>query len=1024
MPLTDVPPPFDKYLDGGGEMGQLTREFDWSKTVLGKPESWPQSLLTAVSIILNSKFPMFIWWGPELIQFYNDAYRPSLGNDGKHPTALGQRGEDCWQEIWPVIKPLIDQVLAGGEATWSEDQLIPIYRNNKLEDVYWTFSYSRINDESGQVGGVLVICNETTEKVLTYNALKESKKEVEQAKAESERERDRLKGFFMQAPTGICVLDGEDLVFELVNPPYQQLFQGRKLSGKPLFEALPEIKDHPIAGFLRDVYTTGKTFEGKEVLIPIARYDNDPLEDRYFNFIYQGRMDNQGQVDGILVFVFEVTETVLAKRLAEESEAEQLALNEELTSSNEELAATNEELLRSRESLERLNNELEERVTKRTKALTLSEARFRRVFEQSPLALCVLRGHNFIIESANDNILKMWGKTADVTGKPLAAVLPELEGQLFFELLEDVYNSGVPYYAYEGRAIQEHYGKKVELFVDFVYSPLEDENGKITGIMVSAIDVTERTLSRQREQQLNEEVRAANEELSAINEELVQSQQSLLALNNELEDRVARRTKALAESEARIRYMLNDAPVAIAVFTGRELMVEAANAKVLEAWGKDREIIGKPLHIGLPELQGQAFLQILDDVFTSGQPFYGNEVKAVLEQNGVLEDVYSNFVYHPVKNAEGETTSIMLVANVVTEQVTARQRVEQAEEMLRFSIEAANVGTWFLNVEREEFIASPRLKELYGYLPEEDMSYEAAIAQITDEYREKVVTSIRTSIANGNEFNIEHPLIGYHDQKLRWVRALGRLYPDAEGNLSHFSGLVIDITEQKQDELRKNDFIGMVSHELKTPLTSLSAYVQMLYARAQKTEDAFTTNALEKVYTQVKKMSNMINGFLNISRLESGKITLDKYDFNLGDLVKEMIDDTRLTASGHHITMASSKPVVINADRDKIGSVISNLLSNAVKYSARGTTIEVKYQVSGNVIQVSVRDEGIGINPQDIVRLFERYYRVEGNDTKHISGFGIGLYLSAEIINRHNGKIWAESEVGKGSTFLFSLPLK
>jgi PAS domain S-box-containing protein len=169
----------NNYLQGGGEMGQLTREFDWSKTVLGAPEGWSQSLLTTISIILNSRFPMFLWWGPELIQFYNDAYRPSMGQNGKHPKALGQRGVDCWPEIWPVIKPLIDQVMSGGESTWSENQLIPIYRNNKLEDVYWTFSYSKVLDETGNPGGVLVICNETTEQVQSYNNIEIAKNELE-----------------------------------------------------------------------------------------------------------------------------------------------------------------------------------------------------------------------------------------------------------------------------------------------------------------------------------------------------------------------------------------------------------------------------------------------------------------------------------------------------------------------------------------------------------------------------------------------------------------------------------------------------------------------------------------------------------------------------------------------------------------------------------------------------------------------------------------------------------------------------
>src|ERR1700743_3011578 len=129
------------FLQGGGEMGQRIRELDWGSPPIGIPANWPPSLRTAVSIILHSGFPMFIWWGKELIQFYNDAYRPSLGNEGKHPGALGQRGEECWPEIWSVIVPLIRQILDGGPSFRAEDQLIPIYRNNRLEDVYWTFSY-------------------------------------------------------------------------------------------------------------------------------------------------------------------------------------------------------------------------------------------------------------------------------------------------------------------------------------------------------------------------------------------------------------------------------------------------------------------------------------------------------------------------------------------------------------------------------------------------------------------------------------------------------------------------------------------------------------------------------------------------------------------------------------------------------------------------------------------------------------------------------------------------------------------
>lgn len=167
-------------------MGELIRSIDWSANPLGPVDIWPQSLRTALGILLNSKFPMFLFWGPSLICFYNDAYRPSLGNNGKHPSAMGQRGEDVWPEIWASIKPLIDQVLNEGEATWSEDQLLPIYRNGQLEDVYWTFSYSPVIDESDKPGGVFVTCTETTRKVKAFEQLAESQEQLQLALQASE----------------------------------------------------------------------------------------------------------------------------------------------------------------------------------------------------------------------------------------------------------------------------------------------------------------------------------------------------------------------------------------------------------------------------------------------------------------------------------------------------------------------------------------------------------------------------------------------------------------------------------------------------------------------------------------------------------------------------------------------------------------------------------------------------------------------------------------------------------------------
>jgi len=157
------------FLAGGGEMGALTRGHDWSKTPLGPPETWPQSLRVTVRLVLTSRHPMFIWWGPDLIQFYNDAYRETMGPE-RHPSALGARGRDCWDEIWDIIGPQIEYVMAGKGATWHEDQLVPVTRHARRENVWWTYSFGPIDFE-GKVGGVLVVCRDVTSEHMAREAL-------------------------------------------------------------------------------------------------------------------------------------------------------------------------------------------------------------------------------------------------------------------------------------------------------------------------------------------------------------------------------------------------------------------------------------------------------------------------------------------------------------------------------------------------------------------------------------------------------------------------------------------------------------------------------------------------------------------------------------------------------------------------------------------------------------------------------------------------------------------------------------
>lgn len=365
------------------------------------------------------------------------------------------------------------------------------------------------------------------------------------------------------------------------------------------------------------------------------------------------------------------------------------------------------------------------------------------------------------------------------------------------------------------------------------------------------------------------------------------------------------------------------------------------------------------------------------------------------------------------------------LVNIISD--SQRQEVITQYQILdapRLAIEAANVGTWIIDEATRVFITSSRVKELFGYEHGQDLSFEAALMCVSEKYRDKIAAGIEETFLTGKPYHLDFSTSGLPESKLRWVKAVGGLYKDPNGKLSHISGVMMDITEQKQQELRKNKFIGMVSHELKTPLTSLKAYVQMLHAWARKQKDHFTAGALAKMEKQVKKMGNMINGFLSLNQVESGNIQLALKDFELNALITDALEETRLLNPSRAIVFSPQSVIQLQADPDKIEQVIINFLSNAIKYSPGEGLIEISADIIGEMAEVRVKDEGFGIAPSDMEKLFERYYRVENKHTEQIPGFGIGLYLCAEIIRLHHGKIWGESEPGKGSVFFFQLPLK
>jgi two-component system CheB/CheR fusion protein len=376
----------------------------------------------------------------------------------------------------------------------------------------------------------------------------------------------------------------------------------------------------------------------------------------------------------------------------------------------------------------------------------------------------------------------------------------------------------------------------------------------------------------------------------------------------------------------------------------------------------------------------------------------------------------------PVLGDDGNVDCILNSVIDITDEVKAKEAAIESENRLLLAAEVTGMAIWDLDVKATNFTFSPQFPAIFGHPSKANVTLNDVRTQVHPEDMQNIVVkAYYESMVTGNysyEVRIYWP-----DNSLHWVRTKGIVLFNRDKEPVRMLGTIIDITETKRDEIRKNDFIAMASHELKTPLTSLKAYLQLLENKLNGISDPFIKTAVVKCGNQVNKMTALIHSFLDISKLEPGKLQLKREIFDINKLIGDTINESRILSNTHVLIFNNPGQVYVDADREKTGQVISNFINNAIKYSAKGSEVFLQCEVLENEILVSVKDEGIGIKLKEQDKIFQRFYRAEDDDMRNVTGFGIGLYLSSEIIQRHKGKIWVKSEEGKGSTFYFSLPM-
>jgi len=250
------------------------------------------------------------------------------------------------------------------------------------------------------------------------------------------------------------------------------------------------------------------------------------------------------------------------------------------------------------------------------------------------------------------------------------------------------------------------------------------------------------------------------------------------------------------------------------------------------------------------------------------------------------------------------------------------------------------------------------------------------------------------------------------------------MYPikDSHGDVLYIIMQHEDVTEKVELEQRKDDFLSIASHELKTPITTTLMFLQLLHRQILLKKDLRSVSIIEKIDKQLKNMTFLINELLDLTKIQHNQLVLKRDTFSLPDLLSETVENLQMTTN-HHIAISHNSEITLYADRDRLSQVLVNLISNAIKYTPLPNTIIVSSKKVNNHLFISVQDFGIGIAKSDQEKIFERFFRAEGEQDKTYPGFGIGLYISQNIITRHHGTITVKSKKGEGSIFTVKIPI-
>ena len=995
-------------LAGGGEMGALIRSIDWSKTPLGHAASWPQSLKTALSICLSSRFPILIWWGPQYIKLYNDAYRTVIA--AKHPFAMGRPGREVWAEIWDIIGPMLDGVFRNGDATWSHDQMLPLRRNGYTEECYFTFAYSPIRDETGGIGGIFSAVTETTERVLSERRLALLRTLADRTASDT------------VSPVEACRAAAEALGTSHEDLPFSLLYllsdDGTRVtlasaSGlQPDSSARPE--DIVLAGDatkdagswpLASVIETGQAKRVDDLTarfgslvqppwpepvetalaLPIAR----PGQERPYGVFVAGVSPRRAFDDAYRSFL-----DLVAGRIAT-AVANARAYEEE-----RERAEALAELDRAKTAF--FSNVSHEFRTPLTLLLGPLEELLRQSERMSPELRPAL-------EVAHRNALRL---------------LKLVNTLLEFSRIE------------AGRVEASYEPTNLATFTTELASSFRSavERGGVSLV----VDCPP----------LPEPVYVDREMWEKVVLNLISN-----AVKHTFDGTI---TVAMRARGGQAELTVRDTGVGIPadhlprVFD-RFHRVPNARSRTYEGTGIGLALVKELVRyhagtIDVESVEGKGTTFVVRLPFGSSHLPFDQVRQAVVAGEDARRRGSRPYVEEilnwsrPTAPAAGEaaprtSTPRLLLAD---DNADMRDYVTRLLEARGWHVEAVSDGRAALDAilahHPDLVLSDVMMPGLDGF---------ALLRELRARSETRTIPVILLSARAGTEARVDGAEAGADDYIVKPFAAqelvarvgshlaLARERAEALAALERAREQADAARREAEQANRvKSDFLTAMSHELRTPLNAIGGYVQLLELGIHGPVTEAQLSALARIERSEKHLLSLINDILNFAKLEAGRVVYTMSDVSLAEAVAAVmpIVQTQLGAKGLACDVRVRSDAIVRADREKVEQILVNLLSNAIKFTDRGGEISVDAPVRAKgegppgLVFLRVADTGIGVPDEKQSVIFEPFVQVARNPARATEGTGLGLAISRDLARGMGGDLRVRSREGQGAVFTLTLP--